>query len=332
MASPISLTLPSGQKMPALGLGTWEAKSDEEVATALNTALEQGYRHIDTAFVYENERAIGGVLQKWFSTGKLNREDLFITTKLPMVGVHPDRVDMFIKKSLNNLQLDYVDLYLIHFPVGCKYEEGSVRPIINENGEIETEKKTDHVALWAKMEEQVDAGRAKNIGLSNYNISQISTVLQTARIKPANLQVELHVYLQQPELVDFCQKNGITVVAYSPLANPGFNKFLEKIGQQPKELPNILGDAVIAKLAEKYSKTPAQIALRFLIQRGVAAIPKSVTPKRIQENISIFDFALDDDEMNTLKGLEVGEVARVCDFKVFPGLDIHPDFPFVAAK
>lgn len=110
--------------------------------------MEVDYRHIDTAFVYENERAIGKVLKEWLSSSKLKREELFITTKLPMVGVHPERVELFIKKSLENLQLDYVDLYLIHFPVGCKYQEGTVRPVVNEKGEIETEGKTDHPAIW----------------------------------------------------------------------------------------------------------------------------------------------------------------------------------------
>ncbi|RZB38619.1 Aldo ket red domain containing protein [Asbolus verrucosus] len=326
------LTLPNGVKMPAIGLGTWEvrsnqAKTDEEIESALNTALENGYRHIDTAWVYENEAAIGRVLKHWLSSGKLNRDELFITTKLPMVGVHPDRVESFMKKSLDNLQLDYVDLYLIHFPVGCKYQDGAVRPLLNENGEIEMEPKTDHAAVWQKMEEQVDAGRTKSIGLSNYNISQIETVLKSARIKPANLQVELHVYLQQRDLIDFCHQNGITVVAYSPLGSPGYNKFLQKMGKQERELPNILGDPVINEIAQKHSKTPAQVVLRFLLQRDVAAIPKSVTPKRIQENINVFDFNLDAAEMEALYALDVGEKARVCDFKVFSGLDKHPDFP-----
>ncbi|KAJ3643650.1 hypothetical protein Zmor_026349 [Zophobas morio] len=331
MAAKISLTLPSGQKMPALGLGTWEARNDEEIETSLNTALQLGYRHIDTAFVYENEAAIGRVLKQWISSGKLKREDLFITTKLPMVGVHPDRVEMFIKKSLESLQLDYVDLYLIHFPVGAKFKEGTVRPYLNDNGEIALEPKTDHAALWKKMEEQVDAGRTKNIGLSNYNISQITTVLKSARIKPANLQVELHVYLQQRQLVDFCKKNGITVVAYCPIANPGYNKFLVRLGQQPKQLPNLLGDPEVARIAQKHSKSPAQIALRFLVQIGAAPIPKSVTPKRIEENISIFDFNLDEGDMKILLGLDKGEAGRLAGFEVFKGLDKHPDFPFSKA-
>ncbi|XP_044267755.1 aldo-keto reductase family 1 member B1-like isoform X2 [Tribolium madens] len=321
------LKLPSGAKMPVLGLGTWEAISDEEIETAVNTALDFEYRHIDTAWVYENEGAIGKVLKKRFASG-LKRKDVFITTKLPMTGVHPERVSMFMEKSLANLQLDYVDLYLIHFPVGCKYYEGETRPKFNDKGEIETEGRTDHGALWKKMEELVDSGKAKNIGLSNYNISQIETILQNAKIKPAVLQVELHVYLQQRELVEFCQKNKIVVVAYSPLGNPGMNKFLQKLGQQPRQLANILEDPVVGEIAKKHKKTPAQVALRFLVQRGCAVIPKSVTPKRIDENRKLFDFVLSDEEMKALQGLDVGEAARVCDFKVFGGLDKHPDFPF----
>ncbi|EFA02581.1 aldo-keto reductase family 1 member B1 isoform X1 [Tribolium castaneum] len=328
MAAKMFLDLPGGLKMPALGLGTWQAKDKDELVKALNAALELGYRHIDTAYVYENEKIIGDVLKQWFTSGKLKREDLFITTKLPMFGVHPDRVEFFMKKSLENLQIDYVDLYLIHFPIGFKYDSNTGRSLLDDKQQMVPEGKTDHAAVWKKMEEQVDAGRAKTIGLSNYNISQIETVLKSARIKPANLQVELHVYLQQRALVDFCHKNGITVVAYSPLASPGFNKFLQSIGKEPKKLPEILSDPVVNKIAKKHSKTPAQVVLRFLLQRGIAAIPKSVTPKRLQENINVFDFKLDDGEFKELWNLEVGEDARVCDFRLgLFKIEDHPDFP-----
>ncbi|KAJ3643651.1 hypothetical protein Zmor_026350 [Zophobas morio] len=326
MAAKIYLTLPCGQKMPGLGLGTFD--TNEETEAAVNTALELGYRHIDTAFVYDSENGIGRALNQWISSGKVKREDLFITTKLPMVGVHPDRVEMFMKKSLESLQLDYVDLYLIHFPVGCKLKEGTGWPYLEENGETAVEGKTDHVALWKKMEEQVDAGRTKNIGLSNYNISQITTVLKSARIKPACLQVELNVYLQQRELVDFCKKNGIANVAYFPLVNPSYNNFLTRIGQEPKQMPNLLGDPEVVKIAQKHSKSPAQIVLRFLVQIGVAPIPKSVIRQQLVENISIFDFNLDEGDMKILRGLDKGEPARMARFEIFKGVDKHPDYPF----
>ncbi|CAH0555752.1 unnamed protein product [Brassicogethes aeneus] len=318
----IYMDLPNGAKMPAVGLGTWQAKDASELTTALEAALELGYRHIDTALVYENEAIIGKVLKKWFDAGKLKREDLFITTKLPMFAVHPDRVEDFMKTSLKNLDLDYVDLYLIHFPACVNVKNGNFL----EGFEIEP---TDHVAVWKKMEEQVDAGRTKAIGISNFNKSQIENLLKSnPRIKPANLQVELHVHLQQQELVKYCLENGITVTAYSPLGNPGINKFLGSIGQEARQLPNVLTDENIKKIATKHNKTSAQVMLRYLLQRSVIVIPKSVTPSRLKENIDIFDFALDNTDMQTLNGLEVGEPARVCDFKIFKGLDKHPQWPF----
>ncbi|KAJ8964551.1 hypothetical protein NQ314_004850 [Rhamnusium bicolor] len=324
MAAKIFMDMPGGLKMPALGLGTWQATNESELEKALNIALEIGYRHIDTAFVYQNEAIIGQVLKKWISSGKLKREDLFITTKLPISGVHEDRVEFFMKKSLANLQLDYVDLYLIHFPIGIKYVEGQNLPI---GDDVQTEK-SDHIAIWKKMEEQVDAGRTKTIGLSNFNVKQIEKVLKSARIKPACLQVELHVCLQQRQLVKFCHQHGIVVVGYCPLGCPGYNKFLTSIGQEPRQkLPDMLHDSVIKKIGNKYKKTNAQVMLRYLLQRNIVAIPKSVTPARLKENIDVFDFSLDSD-MKSLDDLEVGEEARIGDFKLFPKLMVHPEWPF----
>ncbi|XP_023310768.1 alcohol dehydrogenase [NADP(+)]-like [Anoplophora glabripennis] len=325
MAAKIFKDMPGGLKMPAIGLGTWQVTNEAEIETALNAALELGYRHIDTAFAYQNEHIIGRVLQEWFSSGKLKREDLFITTKLPMQGVHPDRVEMFIKKSLESLKLDYVDLYLIHFPIGSKYVEGQTRPSLDS---MQTEPE-DHVGVWKKMEEQVDAGRTKTIGLSNFNVRQINRVLKSARIKPACLQVELHVYLQQRELVKLCHQNGIVVVAYSPLGSPGYNKVLTQIGAETKKLPDMLHDKTIKKIATKHKKSNAQVMLRYLLQRDIVAIPKSVTPARLKENIDVFDFTLDAAEVKALDDLEVGEEARVCDFRIVPGLLNHPEFPFL---
>ncbi|KAJ8964550.1 hypothetical protein NQ314_004849 [Rhamnusium bicolor] len=289
MAAKIFMDMPGGLRMPAIGLGTWQATDDSELETALNAALEIGYRHIDTAFVYQNET-------------------------LPMNGIHEDRVEMFMKKSLENLQLDYVDLYLIHFAVGVKYFEGQVRPSLDD---VQTEK-SDHIAIWKKMEEQVDAGRTKTIGISNFNAKQIEKIIKNSRIKPACLQVELHVYLQQRELVKFCHQNGIVVVGYSPLGSPGYNNFIANFGQKPRQLPDMLHDAVIKKIAEKHKKSNAQIMLRYLLQNSIVPIPKSVTPARLKENIDIFDFSLDSEDMKSLDDLEVGEEARVCDFKLYP--------------
>ncbi|XP_018579939.1 aldose reductase-related protein 2-like [Anoplophora glabripennis] len=323
MAAKIFMDMSGGFKMPAIGLGTWEATDEKEVETALNAALEAGYRHIDTALIYKNEAVIGRILKEWISSKKLKREDLFITTKLPMVAMEKNRVEKFMKISLDRLQLDYVDLYLIHAPIGTKDGvDGTPRTFDT----IQTAE-TDHIAIWKKMEEQVDAGRTKAIGLSNFNIRQINRILKFSKIKPACLQVELHVYLQQRELVDFCHQNGIVVVAFSPLGSPGYNKYLVKLDKKPKKLPGMLHDENIKKIASKHKKTNAQVMLRYLLQKSIAAIPKSVTPSRLKENINVFDFSLDGTDMKALDDLEVGEDARVFNFRI-PAFVEHPEFPF----
>nr|CAI5830163.1 unnamed protein product [Callosobruchus analis] len=306
--------MPGGKKMPGIGLGTWMSTDEKELETALNAALECGYRHIDTAYVYENEQIIGRVIEQWISAGKVKRDDLYITTKLGLCGIYPDRVEMMMKKSLDNLRLNYVDLYLVHFPIGTNYVEGYVSTPASQ---LRLEN-TDHVELWKKMEEQVDAGRTKAIGLSNFNQRQIERILKSARIKPACLQIEIHVAMQQKELVDFCHKHGIVVVAYSPLGSPGYNNFLKTVGQEGKELPNMIQNPVVKQIAEKHKKSTGQVMLRFLIQRDIVPIPKSVNPARIKQNFEVFDFKLDDEDMKKLGDLDIGESARVCDFKFFP--------------
>lgn len=311
----------NGSNIPVIGLGTWQVGSDgNEFENALNAALESGYRHIDTAFSYRNEHVIGKVLQEWFSSGKLKREDIFVTTKLPTEGIHPDRVDTYMKKSLASLQLDYVDLYLIHFTVPTTPKTDPKEPIKTES--------VDHVAVWKKMEEQVEAGRSKAIGISNFNIQQIDRILNDSKIKPACLQIENHIFLPQNELVTFAQDNGIVVVAYSPLANPSYNKFLERFGLPPREIPSILTHPTIKGVADKHKKSTAQIALKFLLQRNVVVIPKSVTVNRLKQNIDLFDFNLDAQDMAALRNLEIGEDSRVCDFTFSKAFTEHPEYPF----
>nr|CAH7761418.1 unnamed protein product [Callosobruchus chinensis] len=231
---------------------------------------------------------------------------------------------MFMKMSLENLQLDYVDLYLIHFPIGTNYIEGQTRTPRDEA----VLEKSDHVAIWKKMEEQVDASRTKAIGLSNFNKRQVEKVLKCARIKPASLQVELHVLLQQKELVEFCQKNGIVVVAYSPLGSPGFNVFMQKNGFPTKETPNILQLPVVKKVAEKHKKTTGQILLRFWLEQNVVVIPKSTNPERLKQNIDILNFSLDSDDMKQLKAMDMGEKGRIFDMDFLKDVKSHPEYPF----
>ncbi|KRT86389.1 hypothetical protein AMK59_902 [Oryctes borbonicus] len=316
MACDIFLTLQPGDvKMPALGYGTWQSVN-EPFEKALETALEVGYRHIDTAARYMNEEIIGRVLKRWFDSGKLKREDIFITTKLSPMAMDPQKVEDCIKESLQKLQLDYVDLYLIHFPLS----------IIVSGSDSYGDPNFDFLDVWQKMEEQVDAGRTKTIGVSNFSVKKVDRLLKNCRIKPANNQVEMHLYLQQKELVDFCMKNGVTVVAYAPLASRGYNKFLGTIGKPPRDLPDMFEDPVVVAIANKYLKKPSQVALRFLLQVGVAPIPKSVTPERVKENFGVFDFVLDDDDMTKLRSIDKGNEGRVCDFRAAGRLYEHPDF------
>ncbi|XP_071453618.1 1,5-anhydro-D-fructose reductase [Hetaerina americana] len=317
----ICLDLTEGVKIPALGFGTWQS-SDEELEKAIDCALKAGYRHIDTAYAYENEKALGRVLKKWIDSGKIKREDLFIVTKLPEIGNRPSGVVKYLQRSLDYLQLSYVDLYLVHTPFGY-YERGEDLHPMTEEGVIDIDVSTDHNAIWKAMEDQVLAGKARSIGISNFNEKQIERIWNSAeRIKPSMLQVELHLYFQQKDLVNFCHAKNIKVCAYSPLGSRGSSQLLGK------ELPDVLNNEVVKEIAEKHGKTPAQILLRHIIQRGVAAIPKSTNPQRILQNIQVFDFELSSEDMNKLNDQDQGKAGRILDFSFFKGVPDHPEYPF----
>ncbi|KAJ8969572.1 hypothetical protein NQ317_005900 [Molorchus minor] len=302
MASNEHFELSSGFKIPAIGYGTWLADDEEKFEKAIDTALEIGYRHIDCAIAYQNEHIVGRVLKKWLSTGRLSREDLFVTAKLPPCAMRPAGVRKYLNKSLESLQLDYIDLYLVHTPFGLNEVEGNLHPT-KPDGTSDYDSTTDHLAIWK--------------GFPNFNSDQINRILKNCRIPPCNLQIEHHAYLQQPKLVEFCKLNKIIVTAYSPLGSPG----LSKLG---KETPDLLGHTKVKEIAKRYNKTTAQVLLRHILQKGIVAIPKSVTPERIRQNIDIFNFQLNEEDMETLNGLD--ENLRILDFKfIFKGLKIIPN-------
>lgn len=313
--------------MPVVGLGTWQGA--ENLEKALDQALEIGYRHIDTAYVYENENYIGNVLKKWLTSGRLHRDDVFIVTKLCPTHLRPEHIEKSLKESLAKLQLSSVDLFLIHNPVGLQFSE-CLFPV-GPNGEVLLDMNTDLVACWKAMEHLVDSGLTKSIGVSNFTINQIQRILNSCRIKPANLQVEVTVYLQQPELLQFCRDNGITVCAYGPLGSPSLRHFTEKNGL-PTDNLNILApmcDKTVMEIAENHKKTPSQVLLRFLLQLGVAVIPKSSNPERLKSNLDIFDFQLSEQEFDKLKALDRGEKGRQFgNSGIFEAMMGHPEYPF----
>nr|CAD7588728.1 unnamed protein product [Timema genevievae] len=294
-----SVKLNNGKEIPIFGLGTWKSKPGE-VTQAVKDAIDAGYRHFDCAFAYGNEKEVGEALKVKLEEGVVKREDLFITSKLWNSFHRPDLVVPVLKKTLENLQLEYLDLYLVHWPMAFK-EEGENMPRDAAGNIIFSE--VDYVDTWKAMEEAVKQGLTRSIGISNFNSEQITRLLKTATIKPVTNQVECHPYLNQKKLIEFCRSKDIVVTGYSPLGSPD-SPFLK-----PGD-PLLLDDPKLKSLAKKYNKSPAQVVLRYSVQRGVVTIPKSVTKHRIQENLDIFDFELSKDDLAYLDSFDCN--GRVC--------------------
>jgi 2,5-diketo-D-gluconate reductase A len=264
-----SIELNDGNRIPQLGFGVFQIDPDE-TAEAVERALEIGYRHIDTAEMYRNERGVGEGIR---SSG-VDRDDVFITSKLNNGHHEPDDARRAFEETLGELGFDHVDLFLIHWPLPTLYDG-------------------DFVATWKVLEEFKADGRARSIGVSNFQVDHLERLAAEAAVVPAVNQFELHPHLRNEAVASYCAEPGIGVEAWSPIAQG-----------------EVLDDETITAIAGDVDRTPAQVVLRWHVQHGHIVFPKSVTPERIEENFALFDFELDDEQMERIDGLDRGEDGR----------------------
>ncbi|XP_026811235.1 uncharacterized protein LOC113552576 [Rhopalosiphum maidis] len=306
----------NGQQYPILGLGTWQTKpkineSEQiEIYNAVKSAIDIGYRHFDCAAFYNNENSIGKAIAEKIKEGVVKREELYITSKLWNNMHKPEEVEIALKNSLNLLGLDYLDLYLIHWPVSTTEYPTATD---SEGRYIGTD--DSYLDTWKAMEQCAKLGLTKSIGISNFNIKQVKDILEIATIKPVINQIENHPYLTQNKLKEVCESNGILLTAYGPLGSP-------YRGASSKGLI-LLDEPIVKQIANKYKKTNAQILLRFQVQRGIVVIPKSSNLERQKENFDIWDFEMSKEDMDLLESLN--QNLRYVILK--PGMHLK-DYPF----
>ncbi|PRP89458.1 NADPH-dependent D-xylose reductase [Planoprotostelium fungivorum] len=287
-----TFTLNTGATIPAVGLGTWQSKP-HEVEKAVEVALKAGYRHIDAAYAYKNEGEVGAGIK----ASGVPRDQIFITTKLWCTFHRPENVQKGLDESLSLLGLDYVDLFLVHWPVPLNPRENpaaNLFPTVEDGSRDLDFANVNLKDTWQAMEKMVELGKAKAIGVSNWNVRRLKELLTFAKIKPAVNQVELHPYLAQWDLQKFCEENGVLLTAYSPLGST---------------TSPLLTEPVITDIAKKTGKSVAQVLVSWAVQRGTVVIPKSVTASRIEENFQ--DFVLEKADFEAINELSKNKHQRL---------------------
>lgn len=301
--SDLSIAVSNSKPMPAVGLGYW--KVEQSAAAALTVeAVKIGYRHLDCAADYGNEASVGDGIAEVVRQGLCKREDLWVTSKLWNTHHRPEHVKPAFIRSLRDLKLDYLDLYLIHFPISLQYVPMETRYPAGwfvDPKDSQPRMVPDAVPIretWQAMEELVDAGLVRSIGISNFGVSLIRDLLSQCRIRPNVLQVESHPYLVQQKLIRFCHEASIAVTAFSPLGAPSYIP----IGMA-SESDSVLNDPIVRKIASSHGRSAAQIVLRWGVQRGTAVIPKSSKLERLRENLDLAGFELAQPEMESINAL-----------------------------
>ena len=293
------------KNIPEVGFGFWKV----DKATCADTtyeAIKAGYRHLDCASDYGNEKEVGEGIKRAINEGLCTREELWVTSKLWNTFHAPEHVSLALEKSLSDLQLSYLDLYLIHFPIAQKFVPIETRYPPEWFYDPDAATPTMELApvplykTWEAMESLVDSEKVKQIGVCNYNTGLLNDLMSYARIKPAMLQIESHPYLTQERLIRLAKDYGLAVTAFSPL---GALSYLEL--EMADKTESVLQQSVVKAAAEAHGKTPAQVVLRWGIQRGNAIIPKTSKVERMKENLSLFDFTLSDSEMQAISALNI---------------------------
>ncbi len=297
----------NGDQIPLLGLGTWKSQPGE-VFQAVLWAINCGYRHIDCAFIYNNEKEVGNALKQAFQEGLVTREEMFITSKLWNDSHRREDVKPALKKSLRDLKLDYLDLYLVHWPISFKPKVGfaQTREQFFTYSDVPLEQ------TWAAMEEIQNLDLARHIGVSNFNRAKLEEIQKKAIVKPEMNQIELHPYLPQEKLVEYCKSKGILVTAYAPLGSSDRASAVKKSDE-----PSLLENELIQEIANRHGAHPAQILIAWSIQKDIAVIPKSVNEERIKQNFEAGKIQLNEKDIADLKS--IGNQYRFIDGRIFTG-------------